>query len=253
MADQSEKSVLGKGYLIALGIALVYLLLSPGGKMVWGPLRRSVGLQTTGKSPSSSNAGINAGLVDKELEEYRTSSLAFNEWLLNDETAPPALIEIYRGPRVVSLMPQTTSEGPQRLWPVPVTGTIKSEAAWRAIAGRLDLTQGSRIPPTSDRVGYEVLHISRHNVWFMALYGEESQETPEMTFPDVQRIGITADGRPIRVEFKSGPFMYPGEAVRFSGSDDQIVLGRLWRNAVHFQYQFDEGSHAIDLMCVVLP
>lgn len=258
MADNESAAGLGKGYLIALIVAVVVMLVSPGGRsMLFGRFTRRrpapAAVHTARRvAPADSTQREGAQSVRADLD-------AFGQWFLDDDLAPVALIKIEGVGRVdgASLVDAAQERG---IWPVRVNGTFAAsgDAAGRFYAnvgGRI-LRPGDRIEPAFRRAGYHVLSISRRCVWFMVFSEEEAQlASPPVALPDLAgiRLSSTGDLEALQVELRPGQFAATGDAFTLTQTGGQVVIGKLWHNAAHFRYQPSGGEEAMHLLCVVLP
>lgn len=240
--DMESTPVLGKGYLIALGLSVVVLFATMGGRDVFRRISRSF---RTARVTEADPAPIR-----EDLQAIQRDIEAFNEWLFSEAAEPAIRIEIAEEP--FEIVPDSPDK--PVMWPVPIGGTMRRGEEWHALIDGHVLIPGSIIPPGNGRCGYQVLSVSRRTVWFAAYYEDEPVSFPETFLRDIEGIRQRMEGIPVpdRVELKRDEFVYPGGRLVFEQSGAYMIVGRLWSNAVHFRYKRPNGKEPIDLLCVII-
>lgn len=238
---------LSKGHLIAVGVALLFLMFSPGGQeYLWK--RIPIPQFITGEREEK--AVITQPL---NLQHYREDLAAFNQWITSEQT-PAASIRIQRQESVATAPIIRPGKEPV-MW-VPIAGTVSADdGTWKALWNGKAWSPGDLIPPDPVRVGYRLLSVSRKCIWFAA-YRDETQPPAENwvgAWPDIESIPVPLDlgATPDRVELRKEEYFRPQDALELP-TGSRYVVQKIWPNAVHLQHLVP-GGQATDLLCVVLP
>jgi len=241
---------LSKGHLIAVGLALLFLALSPGGReYIWKQIPMPQWFPAVGTREGKAEITSTAS----NLKHYREDLAAFNQWITSDET-PAASIRIQRQDNVAAAPIIRPGKEPV-MW-VPIAGTVSADdGTWKALWNGKEWSPGDLIMPEPVRVGYRLLSVSRKCIWFAA-YRDETQPPAENwvgAWPDIESIPVPLDlgATPDRVELRKEEYFRPQDALELP-TGSRYVVQKIWPNAVHLQHLVP-GGQATDLLCVVLP
>lgn len=180
--------------------------------------------------------------------------------IVPDETGTNFTVQVHVdgvgrvGLEVDTLPPMYYDVNILRLWSVDIRGTVHDQdAGWMALFGQETLSAGDRIAADAVRCGYQVLHVTRRCVWLLAMGSERKQaKLPLLRWPDLERIVLSPDRKPLQVELRPGVTVGPGDSIDFRSTRARITVDRLWPNAAHFRYQ-PAGSRAVyDLVCILV-
>lgn len=244
---------ISKGHLIVLGLALAFMFFAFGGlDGLVKLLSKSTSVAGTGQGGAGPGTGLPADMDFRAL----TNELAmFSDWILSEDGAPSANIRIQQRASVRRDKGASRQPLVREVWVVPVGGTVYSDGGWIAAIGPKLFKPGEKIAPSPTKCGYLVSSVSYKCVWFVAFYGEEpEEELPVIDWFDIEAIRLSSGPRPEpdRIEFRSGKFMRLSQSIAFRTTGAEMVLEKLWRDAVQFRYVSGEGL-VLDLLCVVLP
>jgi hypothetical protein len=251
--DHETKSAIGKGYLLLLLAALLWLPFSPLGKGLTRHLFRSErrtgnrsGNQTTGRASSTAPAAAN---LQRDMEHARQDLEVFGKWLMDETVTPLAVVR-----KIDRAEGTDTPVSPFALW-VPNIATFQTDGVWQALWRSRTLMPGDVINVESGKMGYQILSISHRCVWLAAFCDAvPAGRLWTLDWSDIKGVRLSAGSapQPDRVELRRGVFASKGDRLVFENPAVGMQVGRLWFNAVHFIYRSGENAEPIDLLCVVL-
>jgi hypothetical protein len=248
--SDNSSFALSKTQIIALGVAVLILVATQGPEFFRHYFKSSAS-EPAPASPARINSEGQRSQADlkKICEELND----FNKWFLSDSDAPSVNITFRSRSGASARM--LNEKGVSLLWPVPVSGTFATTNGFSALHGGNFLKFGDCIKPTQTKSGYKVLSISRRCVWFEAFEEGKKPCLLESAWPDLAGVRMSVDARSQAkwVELRQDEFAECGQGFEFDRTGGRLTVGRLWPNAVHFQYKPSGRNEGINLLCVVLP
>ncbi len=248
MAEEKTTGGLSKGHIIALGLSLVILFASPGGRK---QLSKIIKIPEFGTSRPARENTRRATRNIEDMATVRRDVEAFNMWLLNE--AEVANIRIDRGTETPIVLSNSLSSE-RAVWRIPVSGVAFRDGQLEVLLQQYRLRVGDSIPATETRCGYQLISVTRRSIWFAAFDKEPHASLEGLRLSDIQSIHLSMDASaaPTEVELRPGITAAPGDTVRFEHSGARMQVQHLWRNAVHFRYEDAGQSGMLDLLCVIL-
>lgn len=249
MANKKSSGGISSGYFVALGLAFVFLIASPGGREQLSKIIKFPAFGTSSQPAQRATRRAARGIED--MAAVRRDVEAFNAWLQNE--AEVAKIRIDRGSEA-PIIPRNPLSEERGVWRVPVSGVAFRDGQLEVLLQQHRLRVGDSIAATETRCGYQLISVTRRSIWFAAFDQEPHASLEGLRLGDIQSIHLSMDASaaPTEVELRPGVTAAAGDTVLFENSGARMQVLYLWRNAVHFRYEDAGQSGMLDLLCVIL-
>ena len=274
MSEQNDGPLVRKGYLFAVPVILVAIVLN----LLFNQEARSlVGLKP-GKTFSLKElfggkavAAAPAVAPAKPLSFSAADVRAFTESFTKREVQvmvipppppppPPSTHDNEVGKSGGSKAPPPPPPPPDVPWPVTVQGTFRDQKGrWTAIIAGTYCRAGKQlVSATTNRCAYTLLGVGRKCVWLHAYRSDKPEPAvlPDIEWPDVEMIETDREGLikrsyvPARVRLANGVTAKKGDTLVYATSNVRFTVKDLWGIGVVFEAKKNDQSATIACMLV---